>query len=403
MDVVSPRAVSSPLQKIKDAYAEILYLREDDRMIVDYAVSIYTAMLHPQLTELLWGYIIGPASSGKTEVLRIFYEWGKCIGVDEPTANAFQSGYVTETGEDMSLLARLDGMLLFIKDMSVIMQSRPQEAAKIMSILRGAQDGNTSKASGTLGLKNYKASFGLLIATTDIVDQFTEQNQQLGERLMSFRLNRTHLDLDTRQDMLDKARELTVDKEIKRTRLRILAHQQFEVIGRLCLEMASRKEGSKVPVMTEKILRRVQQAADMLAVLRTCAVQGVAGQSEMGYRIVQQTFNLGHAHAIADGRDYWNETDVALVMRVLYDTMAKVRSRVLRGMFRRGVHRPADTIERIARNARTVPEKVAEVFVQFIHSHVVEYTSDSGDMPLYRLSEECYRKIEACDLFSGAE
>jgi hypothetical protein len=390
-----PWIAVSPLQKIKDAYANVLHLREDDRLIIDYVVSVYVAMLHPQLLESLWGYIIGPASSGKTEALRIFYDWCRCIGVDEPTASSFQSGYVTESGEDVSLLAKLDGMLLFIKDMSTLMQSKMQEAIKVLSVLRGAHDGDSSKASGTLGLKHYKARFGMLIATTDVVDFFMEQNQQLGERLVSFRLNRTHLDLDERQGMLSGARGLEHDKELKRTRIRIVAHEQFDVLGKYCLKCTS------TPKMSQEIESRIQRAGDLLAIFRTCAVQGVGGQPEMGYRVVQQLFNLGHAHAVADGREEWNDTDVGLVMRVIYDTLPKVKSRIINEMYKRGVHRPAESIEQVARRAKTTPDKIGGIFLQYIHSHVIECVSDSHAMPLYRLSSEYYKGIDACKFFDG--
>ena len=388
----------SPLQQVKNAYAKVLYMRADDTMIIDYVMSVYTAMLHPQLLELVWGYIIRPASSGKTEALRIFNDWHKCIGIDEPTAAAFQSAYVSETGEDMSLLLQLPGKMLIIKDMSILMQSRMGEAAKIMSVLRSAHDQYTAKASGTLGVKEYKAMFGLLIATTDVVDAFTEQNQQLGERLVAFRINRTTLDLDQRQFMLDRAEELGGDKELKRAQIRATAHEQFDVIQRGCME---RSGVDGLPRVPEDIRKRVKRAGDLLAVLRTCPVAGVGGQSEMGYRVVAQLMNLGYGHAIADGRKEWDQSDVDLVMRVIFDTLAKVRSRVLYGMFMRGKQRHGESLEQIAKRAKTIPPKVAEMFVQFIHSGIVECISDGYSTPLFKLSAHFYHAIDRCGFFDG--
>ena len=74
---------------------------------------------------------------------------------------------IQDGDNDPSLIPKLDGKVLVIKDFTVILKERHEIASAILSQLRDAFDGSIRKAFGTGKDKKYNAKFGVIAAVTN--------------------------------------------------------------------------------------------------------------------------------------------------------------------------------------------------------------------------------------------
>ena len=383
----------SPLGRIKHEYSKHLQLRRDDELVIDYYYSLLAAVMHQGLSEPVWGWIIAPPSSGKTEVLKPTEDYDGCIFVSSMTENSLLSGF-SENGEDPSLVLQLNGRLLTIKDFTAIMDMGMGVISKLMGDLRDCFDGSCSKASGKVGLRKYKSRFGVCAAVTDRIDVFCNQYQQLGERFLSFRMNRIPPTHDERLALLVHIQASMKGKDYWQAQLKEVVCTELDKVKKLCLNTV-------LPVIPDDASEVLRILADLLSLFRTSAVGGTAVQPELGFRVLQQMMNLGLAHAVACGRTEWVEEDTLLVKRVFIDTLPVVRRRILMAMSSRGKHRPAMGAVQLATLCRTTKEEIVKVMVQYAHSGVVEQSGRQANEPTYRLLPSIYATIIDYAVFGG--
>ena len=382
----------SPLQTIRMAYGKILQFETDDEVIVDCFVSVLTAAFHPGLYESLWMYFIGPPGSGKTETVLPMRGHPRCILLTTPTENALISGYSDDSGQDPSLVLKLDGKVLIWKDFTALMEAGKSLVDKVLGEFRDLYDQYCSKASGTVGIREYEAGFGMVACVTDAIDSFMERHQQLGQRFLSIRINRVRLSHSQRVDNLDRVIASMKGKKVWKEWLQKIMQVQVNRIIEKCKE-------EKVPTLPPETERQIKIAADLLALIRTSSSDDAVARPELATRIVQQLINLGHAHAISDERDSWDESDINLVKRVVVDSLSPVRQRLLLFLFERGKHRPAVPIEQLARASRTTSRELEKVINQFLFSGLVETAEgDREDKPWIKLTLDIYNALSETEL-----
>ena len=380
--------MESPLQVIKKAYGKTLKLGDDDKLIVDCFVAVLTAAYHLGLDESVWMYFIGPPGSGKTESVMPMWGHPRCVMLTTPTENAFISGYSDEAGEDPSLILQLNGKVLIWKDFTALLGQGRRLVDKVFGEFRDAYDQYCSKASGKIGLREYKASFGMVACVTDEIDSFMEIHQQLGQRFLSFRINRLRLSHTQRVENLGQIVDAMEGKKDWKEWLRTTIQIQVDRIIRIC-------EKGEIPKLFAGARQELMVLADILALARTVPSGETATRPELATRAIQQLINLGHAHAISDGRSKWNESDMQLIKRVILDSLSLVRQRLLLYLFGQGMHRPAVTVETLAQACRTVPSEIKRIVSQYVFSGLIEVSEgDRNNEPWYRLAPDIYRAIE---------
>lgn len=378
---------NSPLQKIKAAYEKALKLGEDDKLIVDCFVSVLTAAFHLGLDESVWFFFIGPPGSGKTEVVYPVKGYRRCLMLTTPTENALISGYSDETGEDPSLLKLLDGKVLIWKDFTALMEAGRRLVDKVLGEFRDCYDQFCSKASGKVGLREYEARFGMIACVTDKIDGFAEEHQQLGQRFLSFRINRLSVPHSQRVEDLKKIVKSMEGKKSWKEQLRTTVQLQLDKIERVC-------KGGKIPEVSAGAKEQVLILADLLALARTVPMDRTAVRPELATRVVQQLMNLGHAHAVADGRSRWNDSELKLIRRVVLDSLPLVRQRLLTFLYRQGPHRPAMPVEQLAKKCRSPEGQMKNVITQYLFSGLLEVSAgDKTAAPYYRISPDIYDSI----------
>lgn len=177
--------LQSAYRECEQAYKEWLYLPKPEALRS--VVCTILASLIPGV-EPPWIFLVGGSGSGKTEIIRNF-QHEVCEHTSTLTPKTLISGYRGEGNEDPSLLARLDGRVLCIKDFTTIMSLPYKDMLEILSHLRDAYDGDCSKSFGTrIGTVKYQCKFGLVAGVTNQIDVHNVTIGQWGERFVKCRM-----------------------------------------------------------------------------------------------------------------------------------------------------------------------------------------------------------------------
>jgi len=134
----------------------------------------------------VWLYLVAPPSSGKTEMLIPLYGASEIHWTDSLTKNTLISFYGEK--KDASLIPKLDGKVLIIKDFTEMLKMRREVLQEILGQLRNAYDGKCSKTSGKGVTKSYNSKFGVIAAVTDEIDSHRTLLAALGERFITYRI-----------------------------------------------------------------------------------------------------------------------------------------------------------------------------------------------------------------------
>jgi hypothetical protein len=365
--------------------------------MIDTMVSTVIAAVNPTLLEPVWIYFIGPPGSGKTETVAPLEDYKFCTFVSSLTENTFASGFRGDDGSDPSLLLQLDGQVVVVKDISSLTSMSEKSIMKIWGDLRDAYDGSYSKASGTVGLTKYKARFGIIMCCTGAIDAFVEDHQQLGERFLAIRCQRTPMGLADRQDLAIRVSESMDTKTSWRALLKTTMTQQLARVQKFIIDNPG------LPTIDKTTHHDILLMANFLSMLRTAPVKENAESPELPTRLAQQLLTVGHAHAIADGRMAWNQSDRSLVRRVAVDTFPVTKRRIIQYMFNRGEHRPYSTFKYLLGRARIRRKLLQLTLMQYEFMKIVEtdIDPDEGEIRGYRLTKDIWDALNQTKFFEG--
>lgn len=135
----------------------------------------------------IWLFIVSPPGSGKTLLLKSFQESPFAVFRSSITPKSLISGYPGEGEDDPSLIPKLRGRTLVIKDYTELMTLSRQDQDEIYGILRGAYDGQCEKTFGN-GIERIYPDcfFGMLAGVTDEIHR--DNRASLGERFLKFQM-----------------------------------------------------------------------------------------------------------------------------------------------------------------------------------------------------------------------
>lgn len=380
------------LSQVRDSIQSILALPISDTLSVDYVLSVCLANTWSAEPEPVWGYLVGPPGSAKTELLRTLDGWTCAHAVDELTENALASGHESEEGEDPSLLPQLHGKVLVIKDFSSFTGQSAQSVTKVLSVLRSAYDGSYAKASGKAGARAYVSKFGVLVATTPVVDEFMSEHQRLGERFLMFRVSRTGA--GTRQSRTAR---------LSHVRARMEGKNEWRAALRGAVQDTLQQTLTRVrPTPPSRVLvppevgETIDNVADLTCRLRTSPHNERPTDAEFGGRLVQQFTNLLRARASLSGRAAVGVNDLLLLRRVAEDTLPLSAHHVFRVLYGEGQRHQAITSDQLSDWSGVAKGEVLNLMRQWSYLGVV---ARSGYR--YRLSADSAEQTHLTGMFSS--
>jgi hypothetical protein len=318
------------IETVKQAVNRWLLL--DDLTVVEVILGAFLANLLEG--DPLWLLVNGPPSSAKTELLRALAGHEKTFLLSSLTANTLVSGQATKRGKDPSLLLKLDGKILIMKDFTTVLTMRHETRGEILAQLREIFDGRYNKAFGTGKTIDWRGKVGFISGVTPFIDRCYAVNQMLGERFLVYRLDE---DIDPVTVALAAAQ-----KAGQETQMRQELQQAFG-------GFLSQFDDSWTPNFEADL-----SLEEKIAALAAFCARGRTGISRSGMtkeidvlplaegpaRLVKQLTMLGYDLRMLNGPGGVN-SNLNGVYRILRkvgaSTLPSIRTKVVRGMYKEGI------------------------------------------------------------------
>jgi hypothetical protein len=165
-----------------------LHLDTVDHVLFALAVAVSAAV---DVGEPLWGLVIGPASSGKTEAIRML-DLVAHEHPDEVTAPSLLSWSKAKEPRPVGILARLPNPgLLTVADFSTVLATSDRGGRdQLFALLRRAYDGAVSRDLGnTARPLTWQGRLTLLAGCTPVIDSYSSHADALGPRWLYCRID----------------------------------------------------------------------------------------------------------------------------------------------------------------------------------------------------------------------
>jgi len=318
-----PKIEAPPLTLTEAKKVYHKWLELDDDRVIDVVFADIVANRLPG--DPLWMFIVAAPGGCKTEIIRSLSASPEVYAISDLTPNTLISGALNTHG-DPSLLPRLHGRVLAIKDFTTILTKRHDDRQEILGQLRDAYDGEAAKTFGTGETRSYKAHFAILAGVTPAIDAYTSVGAQLGERFLRYRLAPpSDLDQTVLRAIDNASHEPGMREELQRAALGVLA--------RIPMVPA-------VPQLPEDMKRIIAALARLVALCRsTVARDGYTREikfvpaPEVGTRLGKQLVKLGYGLAIVRGVTEVGGAELATLRKVAVDTIPSRSEAALRKLW----------------------------------------------------------------------
>lgn len=306
---------------VKD-FKKHIYLSDDmkDALLLILSV-ILSNRVFPDPYCPLWLFLVAPPGGGKTMLLQSAGDTDVAVFLSTMTPKTLISGYKNNDGSDNSLLPKIIGKTLIVKDWTGIMALSSGEQDEIYGVLRDAYDGRVEKSFGHIqGMRVYPepgsghdtCHFTLLAGVTGAVHADRRANH--GERFLKYQMM-----APSGRDAINQIRaaiQNTKDSTTPETLLRESASSFIE-----------HKFDQKRPLATvpQWVEERVIGLAQIVSTVRAVVIrkQGelvVRPESEVASRISKQLIKLGQAVAFVLDKSQIDEECYRIIQRVGLDT-----------------------------------------------------------------------------------
>lgn len=307
------------LERLREVFGKWLLLPDPHVLEV-----ILAAVVANQLGgDPLWLLIVNPPSSAKTEILRALSRLPATHLLSNFTANTLLSG---KTGKrDASLLPRLSGKILVVKDFTTVLTMHRDARAEIFAQLREVYDGAYSKAYGTGEQKSWEGRVGFLAGVTEVIDSQQAVHGALGERFLLYRPQ-----TEERQDIARRAlRNAGTESRMRK--------ELGEAMEGFMLSLGDIKQ--RAASIPEEAENHIVILADLVAKGRAVVPRDgyertidYIPQPETPARLAKQLAQFGKALAIIRGRVEVGSDELEVLRKIALDTMNRNRVGVVRAL-----------------------------------------------------------------------
>jgi DNA-binding transcriptional regulator YhcF (GntR family) len=132
-----------------------------------------------------WSHLVAPAGSAKTELISAFGTCKHVYILSNASSKALVSGFPGKGGSDPSLVPKIIGKTLMIKDFTEVLQMARGDQEEMMGVLRGAYDGYIVKCFGNGIVRQYPdCHFNLITGVTSVI--YGDNKAAMGERFLKY-------------------------------------------------------------------------------------------------------------------------------------------------------------------------------------------------------------------------
>jgi len=313
------------IDDVHTVFNKWLFLRNTD--VVD--VMLATVLTQRIDGSPVWMFIVGPPGSAKTAVVSALTKVDAVHATSTLTAPSLISGASLPQGQDPSLIPKLNGKVLVVKDFTSIMSLPDREQKEIFGILRDAYDGRCGKSFGNGVERNYTSRFGILGAVTPRIYDLSDQHAALGERFLKFLVG-DNLHHESESEVITRAIENS-DRET------VMRDEMCDVVTAFCERTMAR---APIPTLPAAIMTKIVALAKFGARMRGSVsrdfyhkdIMMSRPMAEVGTRLGQQLAKLAKGMAMVFGKATVTDVEYSLVKKVMLDTISQRNEDVLRAM-----------------------------------------------------------------------
>lgn len=322
-----PKRPTPTLEDVHAVYNKWLHLPNMDAVDVVLASTLSQKLDGPPV----WLFLVSPPGGGKTIALAGLTQYETAYTTSTLTPHALISGANWQGQQDPSLIPKLNGQVLVIKDFTSILGLRDTDKEEIFSILRDAYDGTCGKVFGNGVERRYESRFTIIAAVTPRIYDMGEQHASLGERFLKFAIG-DNLHHDQENDIISKAIE-NVDQDSD------IRNELADVTADF---LANSRNDAEMPTLENSLHKRIIALARFGARLRGNVSRNMyhndlmTGRpfAEVGSRLGIQLAKMGRALALVRGKEEVGDDEYRIVRKVMLDTVSQRLEDLVRSIWK---------------------------------------------------------------------
>jgi len=381
-------------KKVVEVYREHLYL-PDDKVIQ----IMYGAVLANRLDgDPIWLFLIAPPGGTKTELLISLNEAPLTISTTTLTPRALISGASNTGGADPSLIPKLDGKVLIVKDFTTILDMPQVQRDEIFGILRDAYDGKCEKYWGTGLHRTYYSNFGIIGGVTPMIEMFGASSSMLGERFLKYRLPHSG-NLQTGEAIIDAALSNIGKESNMRKELQKISHEALNF----------KVDPHNPPKLSEEMKKRFILLAQWVSILRGVVRRERYTQKmefkptqEIGTRIAKQLARLAMGISIFRKEEEVSEESYKITTLVAKSTAPDKVEEIVKQLYLRSKTDFCSTKD-LAKWAGFDSGTVRDLLIDLQLLKIVVRDSQTVGMGKWRLSRTVLRMMNQLYLYDREE
>ncbi len=310
------------LASVKAVVEKWLYI--EDESMLDVMLAGHLANQLP--SDPLWLIFIAPPSHTKTELLRAFDGYDQAYLISNLTPSTLVSGLKPKSNTpDPSLIYKIDGKTLILKDFTTVLSMRSENQHEILSQLREVYDGQYTKAFGNGKVINWNGKVGFLAACTPVYDKHYGVIGTLGDRFLLYRS-----EIKDNRKMGMQAQKMVGQEERMREEIKNSVHKFLDHFKNL-------DWGNVVFQHDESVNKMIVDLASFSAYAR-CPVDRDYRDQCIKYdpspegpaRLVKQFMLIGKGLALVHGKTIIDAEIYEIVKKIGQDLVSTQRLKVLR-------------------------------------------------------------------------
>lgn len=304
---------------VKD-FKQHIHFSEDmeNGLALAFAVVLSNVILEDPYCPI-WTFLVGPPGSGKTLIIETVSDNDLVVPLDKMTANSLVSMYKMPDGSDPSLLPKVIGKTLAMKDWTVVMRLPSGDQEVIHGTMRAAFDGRFGGASGVGNGRTYPepgsghetCHFTFISGVTD--DIYLQNRTAVGERTLKFKIFRGSSGI---LDHIRSAAKNTLEGTVPELILREFANAFIE---------HKRITHNKTPAMPKDIEDRLT-AASQISCITSAIVHRKQGEllrrpsPTVATRMMKQLIHVAQSLAFVFDLDEVDERCYGICKQMALDT-----------------------------------------------------------------------------------
>ena len=378
-------------EEVEGRFNKWLKMKNNDPLAVMFGTIFANRLSN---TNPIWMFFVAPPAGMKTELVSKLTKSPRITTVNKLTPAGMISGFQFKSGEDPSLLTEADGKTLVITDFTTIIDGNRLVRDEIFSILRDAYDGRVEKQYAKFK-KTIESNFGIIAATTPVIDAATSINASLGERFLKYRLDKDHTELDEDERMYRAM--ANVGEETK----------MGDELKDLCFRFLEKPMPEKLPIVSPEHKLILIKLAKFAARARAQVVEDQFGEtqvmpfSEFGTRLVKQFMKIAMGISIYfDEPETVKERTITIVKEIALDTCPQITIEILKSIYcnnkEKGKCANLDIVNDVSVSGTTITRRTGRMVQLDI---IQKVTQGFGSKMFWGINPTVIELIETAKLF----